>query len=158
MARDEVDTLLRVVFLMPVNRGTAEKAVREARDGIVVAAIEGANVVAKPSVPFLPTVANETAHLIQPGGNPRFRNELRAGQRRVRLDIPEDWRIRYHLARRIPRQDGGEIEPDTIHVHLADPITEAVENHTADDRMICVERVAGTAVVRKTRAILLQHV
>src|SRR5215472_16102113 len=43
-------------------------------------------------------------------------------------------------------------------MHLFDPITQAVHDHPADDRMIGVERVACSAVIGVARLVLLQDV
>src|SRR5262249_54876296 len=64
----------------------------------------------------------------------------------------------HHLTGRITRQNRGKVKPETIHVHLADPVTETVEDHPAHNRMIGVERVAGAAVVREARPVLFQDV
>ena len=123
-----------------------------------VAAEEAADIIAESPVPLLPTVADEAAHLVQPGRVPGLGDELGARQRRVRLDIPQHRRIRHQLARFIARQDGREIETEPVHVHLLDPIAEAVHDHPADDRMVGVERVSRAAVVGIARAVLLEDV
>ena len=43
-------------------------------------------------------------------------------------------------------------------MHLFDPVPEAVQGHSADNRMIRVECVSGTAVVGVARAILFENV
>ena len=95
VTRDEVDDFLGFALLVAVNLRAAEKSVGYARRCILFGPKEGADIVAKPPVPLLPTVANEAAHLIQPACVPGFGNELRSRQGRVRLDIPEDWGVRH---------------------------------------------------------------
>src|SRR4029077_8029578 len=43
-------------------------------------------------------------------------------------------------------------------MHLLDPITEAVHNHPADDRIVRIECVAGAAVIRVVGTILFENV
>src|SRR6516162_9017415 len=38
-------------------------------------------------------------------------------------------------------------------MHLGDPIAEAVNDHTPHDRLVCVQRIAGTAVICVLRAV-----
>ena len=65
----------------------------------------------------------------------------------VRLDVPEHGRRRHGVAGRIAREDRGEIEPEAVNMHLADPIAQAIDNHPANNGMIGVERVTTPAVV-----------
>ena len=53
------------------------------------AAKEAANVIPEPSVPLFPAVSNKVADLIQARGIPRFGNQLRTREPRVRLNVPE---------------------------------------------------------------------
>ena len=39
-------------------------------------------------------------------------------------------------------------------MHLLDPITETVQDHSADDRLIGVERIAGAAVIGIARVLV----
>ena len=155
---DEVDALLGLALLVAVERRAADQAVGEALDRAVVAAEEAADIVAEAAVPFLPAVADEAADLVQAGGVPRLGDELRAGQHRVRLDVPQHRRVRHHVARLVAVQDRRQIEAEAVDVHLLDPVAEAVDDHPADDRMIGVERVAGAAVVGVARAVVFEDV
>src|SRR5690606_15547079 len=70
VAGDEVDALLGLAPLVPEDVGAPDEAVGEAFDGAGLAAGEGADLVAEASVPLTPTVADEGADLVQPGGVP----------------------------------------------------------------------------------------
>ena len=59
---------------------------------------------------------------------------------------------------RIARQDGGEIEPETIHVHFLHPVAKAVHDHAADNGMIGVEGIPGTAEIGVPGAIVVEDV
>ena len=43
-------------------------------------------------------------------------------------------------------------------MHFLNPVAQAVHDHAADDRMICVERIAGASVVGISGAVLFQDV
>src|SRR5215813_370205 len=62
------------------------------------------------------------------------------------------------MAGRIARENRGKVKTKTIHMHLFNPITEAVDDHSANNRMIRVHRISRTAIIRITGPILLQNV
>src|SRR5436305_9693284 len=62
------------------------------------------------------------------------------------------------MTRRIACQYGGEIEPEAVHVHLRDPVPKAVHDHPTHDRVICIQRVPGAAVIGVPGTILLKDV
>jgi len=43
-------------------------------------------------------------------------------------------------------------------MHFLNPVAQAVHDHAADDRMICVERIAGASVVGISGPVLFQDV
>ena len=91
--------------LVAVDVRAAEEPLRDGPDLARVALDERAHVVAEAAVPLDPAVADEAADLVQPAGVPRLGDELRAGQDRVGLDVPEDRRIGQRLGR--PRRATG---------------------------------------------------
>jgi hypothetical protein len=64
-------------------------------------------------------------------------------------DITEDRRIieidRTHT---IAREHRGEVEPESVNMHLSDPITETVYDQLANSTMGAVERIACTRKIR----------
>ena len=158
MARHEIHSLLWLALFVAVYLGAADQAVGEAPQRAVRAAEEVAGVVAEPPVPLLPAVPDEAAHLVQARRVPGLGEELGGGERRVRLDVPEDGRIRHRLPRLIARQDRREIEPESVHVHHLDPVPEAVHDHPADDGVVGVERVSTAGVVGVASAVVLQDI
>src|SRR5262245_41137930 len=78
VTRDKIDGLLGLALLVTVTLRAAQQAIGNALRETLLTAKEAADVIAKASVPFLPAVSNKAAHLIQPGGVPRFGDELRA--------------------------------------------------------------------------------
>jgi hypothetical protein len=107
---------------------------------LVVAFEETPHVVAEPAVPLLPRVADEASHLIETCRIPCLRNQLGAGQQGIGLDIPENWRIRQGTPMLVARQDRRKIEAEAVHMHFSHPVTQAVQNQPAYDRLIGVER------------------
>ena len=158
MAGDEVNALLGLALLMAVNLGAADQPVGEAPERALRAAQEIPRVVAEPSVPLLPTVAHKVAHLVKAGSIPGLGDELGARQQGVRLDVPDHRRTGHHVARGVTREDRGEIEAEAVHMHLGDPVAEAVQNEAADDGMVGIEGVAGAAVVGVAGAVGVEDV
>src|SRR5271165_4105827 len=107
-------------------------------DRAVRAPEEVSDIIAKSVVPLLPTVSREAAHLIKSCRVPGLRDDLRTGQRGVRLDVPKHRRIRHEGARGVARKNGSKIEAEPIHMHLIYPVTDAGHNHVPDDWMICI--------------------
>ena len=48
----------------------------------------------------------------------------------------------------LPRQRGGEIEPEAVHMHLQHPVAQAVHDELQDPGMADVQRVAAAGVVQ----------
>src|SRR5262249_11692020 len=99
VAGHEVDAALGLALLVRIERRAAEHAADESLDRSLLTAEEAADVVAEAAVPFPPAVADESADLVEPGGIPRFGDELRPRQRGVRLDVPEHRRAWHHVSR-----------------------------------------------------------
>ena len=98
VAGDEVDAGPGLAVLVAVDVRAAEEALADRADQAPVALDEGADVVAEPAVPLGPAIADEAADLVQAAGVPRLGDELRAGQRRVGLDVPQRRRVLHRLA------------------------------------------------------------
>ena len=158
VAGDEVDALLGLASLVAVDLGTADEPVSDPCHRTRLRAEEGADVVTEPSVPLLPAVSDEAADLVETDRIPRLGDELRARERRIRLDVPEDRRVRHRVPRRIARQDRRQIEPEPVDMHRLHPVPEAVDDHPADDGVARVERVPGAGVVRVPRAASVEDV
>ena len=105
VTRHEVDTLLRLALLVPVDLGAADNAVRDAAQRSGFAAEEIAEIVAKAAVPLLPGIADEAADLVEPGGVPGLGEQLRARERWIGFDVPEHRWVRLRPSGLIARQD-----------------------------------------------------
>src|ERR1700752_2107116 len=155
---NEVHRLFRLTLLVPIDFVAAKEPVRERPQCPVVSAEETPNVVPEAPVPFLPAISNKAPHLVQSGGVPSFSDHFCSGENRIGLNIPEDRRDGHYVAAVTASQDRCEIETEAIHVHLFDPIAKTVHNHSANDRMISIERISSSAVVGVTRPVLLQEI
>ena len=90
---DHLSSLVIAAAATPGSVALLSFSIRQVPDGPVLSSKETPYVVAETAVPFLPGITGEAAHLIEPGGVPRFRNQFGAGQQRIRFDIPEHRRI-----------------------------------------------------------------
>src|SRR5262249_24523113 len=130
----------------------------EVRHSVAIAFQESASVIAKTTIPFLPTIAHETPDLVKTGSIPRFCDHLRSREYRIRIDVPDNWRGRQRLSGLIARKNRGKIESKAVNMDRSDPVTQAVQNHPAHDWMIGIERVTRTGVVGISAAVVLEKV
>ena len=79
-------------------------------------------------------------------------------RRRVRLDIPEDRRVRHRSPRVVAGQDRRQVEPKAVDVHLLDPVPQTVHDHPADDRLVSIQSIPATGIVGVSRAALFEDV
>src|SRR5580704_709914 len=74
----EVHALIGLTFFVSVDLWTAEQSVGKIGYRSLVPTKKAADIIAEPSVPLPPAVADEAAHLVQTGRIPGFCNEFRA--------------------------------------------------------------------------------
>ena len=79
MTGDEIDALLRLPLLIAIQIWTAEYPGGQLRHRAILSLEKGPHIVPEFPVPFLPTVADETAHLVQACGIPGFRDQFCPG-------------------------------------------------------------------------------
>src|SRR5919106_4235882 len=118
MTRHIVNALLSLAFFMTVNCGTAQQAVSKASNKAVFATEKTPNIVSEPPIPLLPTIADEAAYLVKAGRIPRLRDELGAGEHRIRFNVPQYRRVRGQFASLIARGDRRPIQLETVPPHL----------------------------------------
>src|SRR5512144_113039 len=158
MTGHEIDALLRLAFFALIDiRASAQPKGHGPGDAIVPFE-EGPDVVAKFPVPLVPAVADKRSDLVETAGIPGFRDQFHVGEDRIRLDLPEDRRRCYRAAAFVARQYRGQIEAEAVDMHLAYPMTEAVEDETPDNGFIGVERVAAAGEVGVARPVGGEHV
>src|SRR5215475_10296839 len=66
MTRDKINTLLSLAFFVTVNCRATNQAVGKPSHRSVFATKKASHVISEPSVPFLPTVPDETSYLVKP--------------------------------------------------------------------------------------------
>src|SRR5882724_4351524 len=137
----EVDALFWLPPSVAVDLGAAEQAVGEASGRALLPPEEAACVVTEPSIPLLPAIAPEAAHLVEPRRIPRLGDELGAGQPGIRLNVPQYGRVGHDLARRVAGENRRQVKAKAVHVHRLHPVTKTVHDHAAYDRVISIERV-----------------
>src|SRR5271168_4047149 len=97
MTRYEIDALFSLPLFVTIEIVAAKITVCKLAQGTSIASPETPDVVAKPSIPFFPAIADETAHLVKASGIPRFGNYLCSCKQRFGLNIPQNGRIRHHF-------------------------------------------------------------
>lgn len=154
---DEIDALGGIGL---VGKGVlaAGDAACEGQGSVVVTEPETARVVAEFAVPFGPCFG-ETADFVEAAGVPGFGDELASAQHRVVRDIAEQPEIRVvdPLAFVRAPEDCREIEAETVHMHLDEPVAQAFDDEMFHGRVVAVHRVAAAGVIR-VFAALFEHV
>ena len=106
----------------------------------------------------MPAVANEAAHLIQPRRIPSLGYHLGSGENRIGLDVPNYGRVRQWSPGLIAHKNGSQIEPESVNVHVRDPVAETVENHPTHDRLVGIERAPSAGVIRIAGSVAIENV
>src|SRR5471030_906311 len=89
----------------------------------------------------------KTTDLISAGtAIPRLGDQLHAGENRVLTATVEEPAAFIETVG-LAAEDSGKIKAETVHVHLGDPVAQAVGDHLQHARMRQVERVARTGIV-----------
>src|SRR5262249_48082449 len=146
----EIDALLRLALIMAINLRAADHAICKVRCRALFRAKEAPGIVAESTVPLLPTVPDKAADLVKAGSIPGLGYKLRSGERGIRFDIPKNRWVGEWLTRLTARKDRCQIEPEPVYMHHLNPVTKAVQNHPADNRLIGVERVSTAGKVGVT--------
>src|SRR5258705_1417604 len=92
VTRHKIHAYFRLTILVTVNLRAAKQPVGKVSHRTVIATEKAANIVAKPAIPFPPTVSDEISHLIKTGCIPSLSNKLRAREKGGRINIPKHWR------------------------------------------------------------------
>ena len=153
MRGDEVDAVDRPAAVVPVQVG-ASRQPRGERGCAAVTAPEAAHVVAEAVVELRPAVAGKLADLIGAGGVPRLGDDLGVSEHRVLADPLKDRRVGAEVAGPVASEHGGEVEPETVDVHLHRPVVEAFDDQLPHHRMVAVERVVAAGEVQVAARIL----
>src|SRR5438094_556292 len=107
---------------------------------------EIAHRVAELVVPFRPAW-RKCSHLIAAGSAvPRLGDKLHGLENRILTTRLEESTLVVEPIG-LAREDRAEIEPEAVHVHVGDPVPQAVGHHLNHARMTDVQRIAGARVV-----------
>src|SRR5262249_10153875 len=98
MACYEINTLLGLAFFVAVNCRATEQKISKWPDRLLFPAKKTPNIVSKPPIPLLPTVADKAADLIKTSGVPSLGNQLGPRQLWIRFNVPQHRRIRHQLS------------------------------------------------------------
>src|SRR4030095_6376680 len=143
---DEVDAGRGAPPSLLVEIARAGEAIAEIGDLALVALPVAAGGGPGVSAP-LPPARREIAHLIAAFAEvPRLGDELDLGDDRVLMDHVEEGGEAIHVVE-LTGEGRGEVEAETVHVHLEDPVAQAVHDQLEGAGMGHVEGVAAPRVV-----------
>ena len=154
MRRDEVDGRRGAAAVVGVEIGRTSKTRGEFAQGGGLAAPEVADRVAVLAVPLTPD-GREVAHLVAIVADiPGLGDELDLADHRVLLDQVEEGRELGDIIQ-FARERRGEVEAETVDVHLRDPIAQRIHDELQRVRVTDVEGVTGAGVVHVVRLVAL---
>ena len=105
------------------------------------------------SVPFRPQ-RRKVADLIPAFADiPRFRDQLHLADHRILLNQIEERRQPIDVVQ-LAGERRGEVEPESVDVHLENPVPQAVHDQLQHMRVTHVQRVAGAGVVHVIAAVV----
>ncbi|MNJ15332.1 hypothetical protein D3C77_95770 [compost metagenome] len=111
-----------------------------------VAFPEGPHGIAKAVIPFRPA-GGEVAHLITSrAAVPGFGDQFDLAEQRV-LTTGDEEAVTFVKALVITPENGRQVEAETVHVHLAGPVTQRVGNQLQHAGVAEVEGVTGAGIV-----------
>src|SRR5262249_47191041 len=120
----------------------------EVRDHPRVAFDEAPDIVAKPAVPLEPGHTWESPAELIGSRVPRFRNQTQAAQLRIGGDFAKNGGVSpVERAIRVTAEYRGQVEAESIDMHLLFPVAQAVHHHLAHMPLSEVQRVPGAGVV-----------
>ena len=152
----EVDAGGRSAAVVLVEVGAAGEAAAEIGHHVRLAPPDVAHGVPEASVPLRP-MGRELAHLVAALPDvPWLGDELHRPDDGVLLDDVEEGRETVDGVE-LPRQGGRQVEAEAVHVHLLDPVAQAVHDELQDVRLEHVERVARARVVHVAARVVGQQ-
>ena len=151
---DEIDAGPRFAPVLFEQVGGAQQAPSEIRQDPLVSPPEAPDRIPKVIVPLRPA-HREISQLIAARPNvPGFGNQLDPGQHRILLDGIEKAAVGIEAVT-FPSKGYRQVETKTIHVHLRDPIAQAVHHQLKDPRMGEIERIPHPSVIDIVTGIVL---
>ena len=146
MRSDEVDAGPWPAPPLVVNiAGTCDSRGKIARRALIGLPI-GPDMIAILVVPFGPA-GRKTADLIAARSDiPGFGHELDLAEHRILTDGVEESAALVE-ARLLARENGAEIEAETIDLHRLGPVAQRIRHHLDDARMARIDRIARARIV-----------
>src|ERR1700722_9805874 len=124
-----------------------------------VATPEAAHIVTETAVPFRPPIGGEISHLISAASVPCFRDDLYITKNGILGNAFEKWSDAQNVAMLIPAEDGSEVEPKPVDVHMHDPVAKNTRHELSYHGVVGVQRIAHAGKVFVVPAlVLLQHI
>ena len=159
MAGHEVDAVIRFARAGLVEVGAAQQARRQRRGHACVALHELAHIVAEDAVPLRPSSPRrQCSHLVQTGRVPGFGDQLGIGQHGIVGHGLQQRRVLQHAAVLPATKDRCQVEAEAVHVHLGDPVAQAIDDEVAHHRVVAVHRVAASGVVQVLAGLGIEDV
>ncbi len=154
VGRDEVDGRGRAAAVGFVEVARPGQAGGELGDAVVLTAPEVPHGITVLAVPLGPQ-RREVADLVATGAQvPGFGDQFDLGDDRILLDEVEERGQSVDLVE-LPCQGRGQIEPESVDVHIGDPVAQRVHDELEDMRMTDPHAVAGAGVVHVVARIVL---
>ena len=147
MGRHKVNATVRCSARLLVQIGGAAQASRHGSDHASVTAPVAPNVIAVATVPLCPTQIAERPDLVSTRSIPRFGDDFGVRQHRILSNqIHQRW-VRHQVPVAIARKDARKIKSEPIDMVVMYPMSQAMENELAANRMVAIECVTATGVV-----------
>ena len=144
---DEIDAGMRAATIVLIQIGRTGQTISQLADQPALTAPVITHHIAVFTIPFAPA-DGELTHLITVFAHiPRLGDQLNPRQHRVLLDHVHEGSILIDQTVRFSRQRSGQIEAETVHVHLLHPVTQAVHHHLQHARMRGIQRITATGEI-----------
>src|SRR5260370_42204349 len=98
MARYKINTLLSLAFFVAINCRATNQTVGKPCHRSFFATKKAPHVIPEASIPFLPTISDKAANLIEPSRIPSLSDQLSSRQLRIRFNVPQYERTWNHFS------------------------------------------------------------
>src|ERR1700723_408759 len=153
MRRDEIDAGIGTPPAMCIEIARTRDAISEISHNSSVALPIRAHGIAVAIVPLRPTYGEIPDLIAAFSQVPGFRNQFYLREYRVLMDDVEKSAQSIDFMK-FAGQRRGEIEPEAIHVHLQNPVAQAVHDQLQHARMLLVQRISCACVTFVVQSIL----
>src|SRR5882762_5363651 len=155
VCRRKIDAGGGLAAVVPEHVAGTREPLRELADLPAVAPPERSNRVPVAVVPFRPARRKSTELIAAPAHVPGFGDQLDVGERGFGAQRLEKGAVLVEAVA-FARQHRRQIESEPVHVHLFDPVFEAVDDQLTNLRVLAVDGVAAAGDVL-IEALVLRH-